>query len=88
MYDFKPTLTCVTLLTDSRLINPLSTEHEAAHCMNVSQPRILAADASTWPALYGAANRQGLSKLQVISMHNTQSPFQNVRIYCGIVEQH
>ncbi|OAG10739.1 amp dependent CoA ligase [Paraphaeosphaeria sporulosa] len=57
------------------LINPLSTEYEVAHCLEVSQPKVLAADSDTWPTLYGAAKRQDLTRLPTISLHGAQSPF-------------
>ncbi|KAF9735111.1 phenylacetyl- ligase [Paraphaeosphaeria minitans] len=57
------------------LVNPLSTEYEIAHFLEVSQPKVLAADADTWPALFGAAKRQNMTGLQTISLHGAQSPF-------------
>lgn len=63
----------------SRLINPLSTEYEVAHCLNISQPKAIAADASTWPTLSAAASRQGFSELRGIAIDDKQCPMQTVR---------
>ncbi|KAF2814999.1 acyl-CoA synthetases/AMP-acid ligases II [Mytilinidion resinicola] len=35
------------------LVNPLSTSYEVAHCLGISEPKILVADSSTWPTLCG-----------------------------------
>lgn len=61
------------------MINPLSTEYEVAHCLDVSQPKVLAADVSTWATLSGAAKRTGFAGLKTISLHDSQPPFQDVR---------
>jgi long-subunit acyl-CoA synthetase (AMP-forming) len=58
-----------------RLVNPLSTEYEVAHYLEVSRPKVLAADTATWPTLFGAAKRPNLAALQTISLHGAQSPF-------------
>ncbi|KAF2440346.1 putative amp dependent CoA ligase [Karstenula rhodostoma CBS 690.94] len=57
------------------LVNPLSTEYEVAHCLELSRPKVLAADADTWPTLFGAAKRLNLTALHTISLHGAQSPF-------------
>ncbi|KAF1958576.1 acyl-CoA synthetases/AMP-acid ligases II [Byssothecium circinans] len=60
------------------LVNPLSTEYEAAHCLDISRPKVVAADKSTWQTIAGAAERQGLSGLKSISLHGGESPFADV----------
>lgn len=60
----------------ARLVNPLSTEYEVAHCLEVSQAKVLAADTDTWPTLFGAARRLNLTGLHTISLHGAQSPFE------------
>ena len=62
------------------LINPLSTEYEVAHCLDISRPKVLAADVSTWPTLYAAAKRQNLSELKGISFDDAPCPAPNVCI--------
>lgn len=52
----------------------MSTEYEVAHCLDISQPAVLAGDTTTWPTLFEAAKRQGLSNPQTISLHGAQSP--------------
>ncbi|KAF2501251.1 acyl-CoA synthetases/AMP-acid ligases II [Lophium mytilinum] len=37
------------------LVNPLSTSYEVAHCLGISEPKILVADSSTWPTLFTAS---------------------------------
>ncbi|KAF2691795.1 acyl-CoA synthetases/AMP-acid ligases II [Lentithecium fluviatile CBS 122367] len=55
------------------LINPHSTEYEMANCLDISRPKVLAADASTWPTLSTAAQRQGLYGLNSIALHRANS---------------
>jgi hypothetical protein len=62
-------------LMECSLINPLSTEYEVAHCLDVAQPEFLAADASTRPTLHAAAKRQGLVHLTSISVDDTSGSF-------------
>ncbi|KAJ4357517.1 uncharacterized protein N0V89_002093 [Didymosphaeria variabile] len=48
-----------------------------AHFLEVSQPKVLVADGTTWSTLFGAARRQGLSGLRSVSLHGARSPFEN-----------
>ncbi|KAF2651222.1 acyl-CoA synthetases/AMP-acid ligases II [Lophiostoma macrostomum CBS 122681] len=57
------------------LINPLSTEYEVAHCLDVARPKFLASDASTRPTLHSAAKRQGLPHLTSISVDDISGDF-------------
>ncbi|KAF2476710.1 acyl-CoA synthetases/AMP-acid ligases II [Lindgomyces ingoldianus] len=61
------------------LINPLSTEYEIAHCLDISQPQAIAVDANTWPTVSGAVNSEpDFSGLKAISIDDSQSSLKNV----------
>ncbi|KAF2642996.1 acetyl-CoA synthetase-like protein [Massarina eburnea CBS 473.64] len=57
------------------LVNPLSTEYEISHCLDIARPKFLAGDASTWATLFGAAMKGDLLGLKTISLHGGESPF-------------
>ncbi|KAF2192398.1 acyl-CoA synthetases/AMP-acid ligases II [Zopfia rhizophila CBS 207.26] len=60
------------------LVNPLSTEYEVAHCLDISQPKVLAADANTWSTLFAAAkSKQNLGGLKGISIDGAQCSLSN-----------
>ncbi|KAF2735574.1 putative amp dependent CoA ligase [Polyplosphaeria fusca] len=58
------------------LVNPLSTEYEVSHCLDISQPQVVAADASTWPIVAGAArSRNILDSIRGILVDDSTCPF-------------
>ncbi|KAF2110315.1 acyl-CoA synthetases/AMP-acid ligases II [Lophiotrema nucula] len=69
------------------LVSPLSTEYELSHYLDISQPQIIAADASTWTTVAGALRRKGSSQLKSISVDDTESPLGNAIPFSTIFKQ-
>ncbi|KAH7119862.1 acyl-CoA synthetases/AMP-acid ligases II [Dendryphion nanum] len=69
------------------LINPLSTEYEIAHCLDISKPAVVAADSSTWPTLSKAAKSHCMPALKVISIDDNHVTSQNTTSLSALFDQ-